>query len=122
MKEFDIEAAKNGAPVQTRDGRPARIICWDRKGLPYPIVVLIDNDGKEWLETYSRNGKFCIKENSPLYLEENSPLDLVMAPTKKEGWINIYPDYTAGVYNTKEEADEYKGETRVACVHVEWEE
>ena len=25
-KPFDIEAAKNGAPVITRDGRPARII------------------------------------------------------------------------------------------------
>lgn len=30
-------------PVQTRDGRPARIICTDRKG-EFPIVALLDYD------------------------------------------------------------------------------
>lgn len=30
LKEFDIEAAKAGKPVCTRDGRKARIICFDR--------------------------------------------------------------------------------------------
>lgn len=27
--------------VQTRDGRPARIICWDRKGSDQPLVALV---------------------------------------------------------------------------------
>lgn len=31
MKPFDLELAKAGHPVQTRDGRPVRIICYDRK-------------------------------------------------------------------------------------------
>lgn len=31
LKPFDLEAAKAGKPVCTRDGRKARIICWDKK-------------------------------------------------------------------------------------------
>ena len=30
MKKFDIEQAKHGAPVCTRDGREVRILCMDR--------------------------------------------------------------------------------------------
>lgn len=120
MKEFDYEAAKAGAKVQTRDGRPARIICWDKKDPDYPIVVLSDDDGREWVDTYSRNGEFGIGEISSL--------DLVMAPTKKEGWVNVcqsifYGGYFCGhIFSSKEEADMDKGNDRIACVHIEWEE
>ena len=31
LKEFDLEAAKSGKPICTRDGRKARIICFDKK-------------------------------------------------------------------------------------------
>lgn len=44
MKKFDLELAKQGHPVQTRNGRPVRIICWDRKS-EYPIVALIGTSG-----------------------------------------------------------------------------
>lgn len=43
LKPFDLEAAKAGKPVCTRDGRKARIICWDKKG-NYPIVALIQEN------------------------------------------------------------------------------
>ena len=32
MKEFNLEAAKNGDPIITRDGHRARIITFDAKG------------------------------------------------------------------------------------------
>lgn len=32
LKPFDLEAAKQGKPVCTRDGRKARIVCFDLKG------------------------------------------------------------------------------------------
>ena len=31
LKPFNLEAAKQGKPVCTRDGRKARIICFDAK-------------------------------------------------------------------------------------------
>ena len=33
LKPFDIQKAGEGKPVFTRDGRKARIICFDRKGM-----------------------------------------------------------------------------------------
>lgn len=46
MKPFDLEAAKAGKPVCTRDGRKARIICFDRNW-EYPIVALIECENGE---------------------------------------------------------------------------
>ena len=51
LKEFDLEAAKLGKPVCTRDGRKARIICFDRidsTGLNLPIVALIQCEGQKF--------------------------------------------------------------------------
>lgn len=43
MKNFDLEAAKRGAAVCTRDGRNARIIAFGCKGCGRkPILALID--------------------------------------------------------------------------------
>ena len=41
MKPFDLELAKKGHPVCTRDGRDARIICYDAKTGEYPIIALV---------------------------------------------------------------------------------
>lgn len=41
FKPFDLEQAKAGKPVCTRDGRKARIICFDLKNGNHPIVAAI---------------------------------------------------------------------------------
>lgn len=56
MKPFDLEAAKNGAPVCTRGGRKVKIICFDRKG-EFPIVALVDSDDTQELTTTKINGR-----------------------------------------------------------------
>lgn len=38
FKPFDLEASKAGAPVMTRDGRPARILAFDVKSEKYPVI------------------------------------------------------------------------------------
>lgn len=60
MKYFDLAAAKRGATVCTRDGLPARILCFDMKCDGYPIVAVIDRraqDGEEFVETYTPEGE-----------------------------------------------------------------
>ena len=42
LKPFDIQKAREGNPVCTRDGRKARIICFDKKG-DFPIVALVND-------------------------------------------------------------------------------
>lgn len=124
MKEFDLEAAKAGKPVCTRDGRAARIICWDMKDtgglLRTPIVALINIDGSEVVRCYDEHGIDPISSNSAD--------DLMMTSEKKEGWVNLYKKidvYSSNtIYATKNEA---YGVGRVSqnyltTIKIEWEE
>ena len=113
LKEFDLEAAKSGKPVCTRDGAKARIICFDAKS-DTPIIALITtDDGTEITFDYLSDGTF--------FNSENPDNDLMMLPEKKEGWVNVYKER---IYSTKEEAIEatYDGVTYVDTVKVCWEE
>lgn len=80
LKEFNLEAAKAGKPIYTRDGRKARILCYDLKGVEeYPIVAAIETHDylAESISAYDRNGRFDHdKENNN---------DLMILLEKKEG-------------------------------------
>lgn len=58
MKNFDLAAAKAGAPVCTREGKGARIICTDRHGCSGRIIALLDHGGREGIEFYYEDGRF----------------------------------------------------------------
>lgn len=123
LKEFDLEAAKAGKPVCTRDGRKARIICFDAK-CNKPIVALIYDCNKETVLQYLENGRF--------FVDQIDKYDLMMFPQKKEGWVNVYKSYNVGkkipcmasIYPTKEEAKKSSvvGFDYVDTVKIEWEE
>ena len=129
LKPFDIQKAKEGKQVCTRDGRKARIICFDAKG-DKPIIALVEMGTAETPNNYPIDGKaVSAKETS---------CDLMMLPEKKEGWINIYNAdttfyYVDGrVFETKDEAiqeskEEVEKEQRekneyIDTIRVEWEE
>lgn len=123
LKPFDFEAAKAGKPVCTRDGRKARIICFDtiNKG-NYPIIALLEDKGYEAIFYYNKDGKCNV----------GTERDLMMLPEKKEGWVNVYKSYNVGkktpcmasIYPTKEEAKKSSvvGFDYVDTVKIEWEE
>ena len=129
LKPLDLEAAKAGKPVCTRDGRKARIICFDLKGDMCPIVAAVEENNMEVLYHYDTKGLNCYKK---------SELDLMMLPEKKEGWVNIYNAdttfyYVDGrVFETKDEAvqeakEEVEKEQRekneyVDTIKINWEE
>ena len=116
LKPFNLEAAKDGKPVCTRNGRKARIICFDAKGT-HPIIALVSDPNIEGEET-----PFCYT-NDGFYNNPNceSYHDLMMLPEKKEGWVNVYKER---IYSTKEEAIEatYDGVTYVDTIKISWEE
>lgn len=59
MKDFDLAAAKCGATVCTRDGKPARILCFNFKGIDASIVVAIETyPGREEIYCYTENGRY----------------------------------------------------------------
>lgn len=118
LEPFDIQKAKQGKPVCTRDGRKARIICFDRKG-DYPIIALVeDMYGIEYVKYYTEKGTYVNYDDNKT---SKNLLDLMMLPEKKEGWVNVYKE---SIYNTKEEAIKviYDGMTYIDTVKVCWEE
>lgn len=129
-KPFCLKDVKSGKSVCTRDGRKARIVCFDKNNL-LPIVALVTGeDGLETVFQYYSNGQ------AHEYVEH--PEDLMMFPEKKEGWINIYNAdttfyYADGlIFKTKDEAvqkakEEVEKEQRekneyIDTIRVEWEE
>ena len=120
MKPFDLEKAKAGHPVCTRDGKDVRIICWDRKFKPYPIVTLVlGKDGNEYLESFTEEGCY--------YLDREENLDLFLKDANRVAWTNIYHDGMGNPYN--DELFESEGEAKtkarknvVKTIKVEWEE
>ena len=114
LKPFDLQQAKTGKPVCTRDGRKARIICFDAKD-DRSIIALVESkiERKEIIVFYLDNGFY--------FYNEESQDDLMMLPEKKEGWVNVYKER---VYKSKEEAvgKKYDGCTYIDTIKVEWEE
>lgn len=62
QKPFNVEEAKNGARVERRDGKPVRIICYDRVDTTYPIIALIKSYNGENCFFYDINGKLAHHE------------------------------------------------------------
>ena len=61
MKPFNLEDAKAGKPICTRDSLPARIICFNKQGDDKPIVALIHanlESNKEHPACYTEKGEF----------------------------------------------------------------
>ena len=94
LKPFDLEAAKAGKPVRTRDGRKARIICFDRESVASIVALIMDNNGREEIHSYYEDGKSA--------RTQEYRYDLMMLPEKRKGWINVHQ---YDVYKTKEEAE-----------------
>lgn len=124
LKPFNLEAAKAGKPICTRDGRKARIICFDQKDIA-PIVGLVTGlDGKESIYAFYKDGRVSS--------QKERVDDLMMLPEKREGWVNVYNSlgvitFSHNPYDTKEEAlEELKSASgRAYCVDtikINWEE
>ena len=124
MRDFNLELAKQGHPVCTRDGRKVRILATDVKS-EKPIVAVVDYEDSaypcEIVETYCANGK-CNLTN----IECNA--DLMLASTKHEGWVNVYRDKG---YHVDKEIWEFEENAigigkefpdYVATVKIEWED
>ena len=119
LKPFDIQKAREGKPVCTRDGRKVRVLCYDfKQNEEYPILVAVeDKDGKERAMLYSNGGI------SEIYKSRN--YELAMLLEKKERWVNVYKGglLNTKYYSSKEEAVSKASQTDyIDTVKIEWEE
>ena len=115
LKPFNLEAAKAGKLVCTRDGRKARIICFDAEGNK-PLIVLSKINGKEVILRYTEKG-----QSDNFHSSTPREDDLMILPEKKEGWAKVRKDIN--LYDTKEEADRKMiGNDEYVTAKVYWEE
>lgn len=124
MKPFDLEAAKAGKPVCTRDGRKARIISFDRHGEDCPIIALVvDSKNAECEEVIDYTLDGICNEN----IINHNKYDLMMFTQKKEGWINLCKNNhgdtsVVGVFPNREEAVSNCPPTYLSTIKIKWEE
>lgn len=95
---------------KTADGREVRIYGTDGAGA-YPVHGAINTHDEGWL-LYCWPSNGCAKFNEPWNLVEVKPR------IEMECWLNVHDDYVSGGFLTKDEANLYQGDTRIACVKV----
>jgi hypothetical protein len=101
-------------PIQTRHGKPARIVCRDLKG-SYAVVAIVDNGEEEIPFRYTSEGLFFNRD-----MPHDYDLVNVKHRIKRSVWINLYHrnGMTGVTHDTKEQADEGSMGSRIACVEV----
>lgn len=103
IKPFDLEAAKNGAKIETRDGREVEILKWDAENTSYPIEGVILRSKATW----ANNGKWSIAD------PQNCHHDLVIVEYEDEeipelGGIMVKPELATGFqHEIKANSDDY---------------
>lgn len=108
-------------PVQTRDGRKARIVATGIKH-KFPIAAAIErNDSSEFVILTTINGRY-------IHDGVKSELDLINVNTKViTMWINVYiyingDFYVGSLFESEEEAKKARGnEHYIATVPVQFE-
>ena len=102
----------------TVDGLTARLVS-DKGPRLFPYMFVCTHEGgHEWVAVFNEDGCSPSDWNPPTLREVKE---------KKSGWTNIYPSelfhaQAGTIYVSKEQADEFKGSGRVACIQVEWDE
>ena len=104
-------------PVQLRDGRQVRNVCWDflfpdsTVGISAVVRGRESARDRDYQIAWDKYGKYCPGENEP------HQHDLINVPEKREGWIHIYKDGSVGIlHDSKEIIDqERKTEIKYGC-------
>ena len=95
MKPFDLEAAKRGDPIITRDGREVKFIAYVPEAKKSDQVIVWDHRD---ITCHYDDGRFS--------RYDTSDRDLYMAPKKHTVWVNLYSDGEAFYHYTQAEADD----------------
>jgi hypothetical protein len=99
LKPFNLQAALNGAPVVTRDGRKVLEIhhfteCF---GTDHPVRAVVE--GIEGIDSFTVCGRYVDRMHDRDY-------DLFMAPVKKTFYVNFYQSTNASYHATELSARE----------------
>ena len=109
MKTFDLEAAKRGAAVCTRDGKQARIVCHDADNPLFRIVALVGGviSGEETPQSYREDGGWLPANtecNQDLMMRDDDYLEKLERGEYQSGQIRpLYENPSISMGLTKRE-------------------
>ena len=117
MKELDPTK-----PVQLRNGRQVRNVCWDFRRIDGSICI----SGIIACEKYDLSMTWCANGKRYPNSQFDEVDDLINVPEQIEGWVHIYKDGSvSAIYSTKELADQtlelerkYQCGEPVACIYI----
>ena len=100
MKPFNLQDAIDGKPIVTSDGRKVKFIAYEPDAFDQEQVIV------------AINKEICLcKINGTSLMPK---LDLMMAPQKKQYWVNLYDDFHMSTwYDSQEEADQEAAHDRL---------
>jgi hypothetical protein len=95
MKPFDLEAAKAGTPLITRDGRKTRLIAHiPELQVGYRVIAVIE--GNDATSEHFEDGR--------IYQDADNDGDLFMHADTRTVYVNIFPGGHADWFDTESEA------------------
>lgn len=98
---------------RTRDGRPVELLTTNARGA-WPVIGYIEGD--EQLRRWSLGG--YPKRPHATHIA----LDIVEVKPKRVMWFNVYHGGEVHAHGSREDADGWSGDNRVACLKIEFEE
>jgi len=110
MESDILQAIQEGRELETRGGHPVRIYATDGGG-GYPIHGAIWIDERWIPKSWTKDG---------LDIDgKQGYADLIVKPKTIEldFWINVYPNGCCAPYPTRQQADEWAVDQRIACVN-----
>ena len=93
---------------QTRAGKTVRILCTDQPYNGCEVVGVVDAIPYVW----SWRGEYGDEG-------QEHDMDLVEIPKLQIRYLNIYKDRSS-IYGSRKEADRQSGNSRVACIRIEF--
>ena len=120
LKPFNLEQALAGAPIVTRNGCPIVELKYLQTSSKLAVVRKEPDD---------KLISYFVPCDGKLGDTIDYATDLFMAPTKKEGWVNIYNPSSKNLngvswfaYNSREEAIANQASGYIATAKIKWEE
>lgn len=115
LRPFDLEAAKRGEPLVTRDGRSIKFVAHVPEAREYSVIAFLP--GEKAPDTFTDKGLYCAGRTSMSSV--SSCRDLFMAPKpKRTVWVNLYEKDNLATWYPSEELAKSRPDIQAIAIAV----
>lgn len=112
-RPFDLEAAKRGEPLVTRNGRSVKFVAYVPEAKEYKVIAFLE--GEDAPDTFTANGRYIAGSAS----DGVNVRDLVMATKpKRTVWLNFHEKDNTATWYTSEELAKSSADIHAVAIAV----